>query len=349
MIQTTRLDISTVQTTAKPLIAWRRIQSWRERAIRGTLLLGFLLPCLLCTSVRATDVSGPIVNQTWTSNNSPYRVVGDILVASLTINPAVTVLFTSNYVFEVQGRLKANGAAVAPIVFMGTNGGWQGIYFNHSLPGLFLAYCTVSNSVNSGIRIEDSTPAIANCVIVNNSGVNGGGIYSSSVAKGGLVLQNCLVTNNTASGQGGGIYANMAVGDLLVQNSSVFSNASASSGGGVRVILGTNTLRMDGCLLSGNVVNPTISVGDGSWFAGGGICVSGSSLLKNCVVLNNMCYSKTGSPVGSGVSLGGAMYSETGGSDLRNCIISGNQAQAIHGTGGDSWAAGGGIYIYSAR
>jgi hypothetical protein len=266
-----------------------------------------------------TSVSGPIVNQTWTSNNSPYCVVGPINVAGLTINPGVTVNFTSNYAFEVDGVLAANGTPTAPIVFMGTNGGWQGIYFNYSSPGSVLAYCTISNSVNSGIRIAESSPTIVNCTIVSNSAANGGGIYVTSLTTGGPVLQDCLVTNNIASGQGGGVYASM----------------------------GTNTLLMDGCLLSGNVVNPRISVGNGSWYVGGGVCVSGSSLLKNCVIRNNTCYSMTGSPQGSGVSAGGGIYSDTGSTDLRNCVISGNQAQAIHGSGGGSSAGGGGIYIYS--
>ena len=158
MIQTTRQDTSIVRTTATPLAAWRKIQSWRELATRGTLLLGFLLPCLLCTSVRATDVSGTIVNQTWTSNNSPYRVVGNILVAGLTINPGVTVLFTNNYAFEVAGRLKANGTATAPIVFMGTNGGWQGIYLNNAQAGSQLSYCSISGAVNSAIRLVATRP-----------------------------------------------------------------------------------------------------------------------------------------------------------------------------------------------
>lgn len=110
----------------------------------------------------------------------------------------------------------------------------------------------------------DSKPTIANCAIANNSAVNSGGIYASSATTGGPILQNCLVINNTASGQGGGIYASMAVGDLVVQNCDISNNTSTFSGGGAGVILGANnTLRMDGCFLSGNVANPTRSSGNG--------------------------------------------------------------------------------------
>ena len=56
------------------------------------ILCAAMLFVLARKNLMATDVSGTIVNQTWTSNNSPYRVVGDILVAGLTIQPDVTVL-----------------------------------------------------------------------------------------------------------------------------------------------------------------------------------------------------------------------------------------------------------------
>src|SRR6058998_1932365 len=87
-----------------------------------------------------TFVSGTIAGQTWTKANSPYRVVGNIQVAVLTINPGVTVYFESNYVFEVDGFLTAVGSELEPIVFTRTNGvGWQGIYFNNSYNGSELA------------------------------------------------------------------------------------------------------------------------------------------------------------------------------------------------------------------
>ena len=267
-----------------------------------------------------TPVSGTIVSQVWTATNSPYRVAGDIQVAGLTIQPGVTVIFSGNYVFEIAGTLKAIGTPTAPVVFTGLGSGWQGIYFNQSSPGSVLAYCTISNSVNSGIRIVDSNPSIANCVIANNGGVNGGGIYAS-LTVGDLVLENCTISNNTAT----------------------------SNGGGVRAILGTNnTLRMDGCFLSGNVANPKRASGNGSSYVGGGIYVSGSSFLENCVVRTNTCYALSGTAAGSGVCFGGGIYSDTGSTDVRNCVISGNEAQAgVGGGGGASVAWGGGIYISS--
>ena len=105
---------------------------------------------------------------------------------------------------------------------------------------------------------------------------------------------------------------------------------------------------MDGCFLSGNVANPKRASGNGSSYVGGGIYVSGSSFLENCVVRTNTCYALSGTAVGSGVSFGGGIYSDTGSTDVRNCVISGNEAQAgVGGGGGASVAWGGGIYISS--
>lgn len=116
-------------------------------------------------SVLATDVSGTIVNQTWTSNNSPYRVVGDIQVAGLTIKPGVTVTFASNYVFEIAGKIKAIGTPELPVLFTATNAGWQGLFFNAAQPGCKLVHCIIERSVNSGIRLVSSSPTISDCII----------------------------------------------------------------------------------------------------------------------------------------------------------------------------------------
>jgi hypothetical protein len=327
MIPTKQKDRSATQTTTAALAARPKPQSCRELATRGALLLGFLLLCLLSTSVRATDVKGTIVNQTWTSNNSPYRVVGDILVAGLTIRPGVTVLFTNNYAFEVAGKLTARGTTTAPIVFMGTNGGWQGIYFNRTGPGSTLVYCTVSNSVNSGIRIVDSSPMISDCLIANNSApVNGGGISANISSTGDVTLFNCVITNNTV----GKPFDGSLSGDV-------------GYGGGVFAQLGTGAIRMDACLVSENGVNPQQS--NFGTYAGGGVYVSaGSCSLSYCVVRNNVCVSMQYCGASENAS-GGGIYSARGSAELKNCIVSGNYVHTDTGTC-PATAYGGGIYAY---
>ena len=263
-----------------------------------------------------TDVSGTIVNQTWTTNNSPYIVTGDINVAGLTISPGVTVQFSSNYAFEVDGVLQARGTPNAPIIFMGSYAGWQGISFNYSSPGSVLACCVISNSVNSGINISNSTPTIANCVIANNSSPGtGGGINVNQVTAGGILLENCTITNNTCFGFGGG--------GVCCQ--------------------GATMLEMDGCIVSNNVANPSQSVGA---FYGGGIYVSGNSLLRNCVVCDNTCLAASSS-YQTQYAVGGGLYISTGTTIIENSIFAANTAACgTYDSLYSAWPAyGGGIYI----
>ena len=265
--------------------------------MRKHLLPLMLLLFTLAAShkVMATNVSGSIVNQIWTSNNSPYIVVGGINVAGLTINPGVTVSFATNYTFEVDGVLTAQGAPNAPIVFMGTNGGWQGIYFNYSSPGSILANCIISNSINSGVQIFNSNPQFNSCVITGNrSPSTGGGIrINNANSSGVLQFLNCLVTGNTSVASGGGIYA----------------------------VMGTNCLLdMVGCLISNNIANPSV-VTESCY--GGGLFVSGNSVLKYCNIRNNTC--RGGSAFSNDQSAaGGGILSETGSETLQNCVIMNN-------------------------
>ncbi len=187
-------------------------------------ILGLYALCIFTSGeIHAqTKVSGTLVNQTWTSNNSPYLVVGNINVAGLAILPGVTVQFSSNYTFEVDGTLQASGSAAQPIIFTGTNGGWQGIYFNYASPTCTLVECIIANSVNSGIRIETSTPLISSCVISNNSAAcSGGGIWSDSP----LALNECTIISNNVScvnSYGAGIYS---TAPLILTDCTIAGNA----------------------------------------------------------------------------------------------------------------------------
>lgn len=264
--------------------------------------------------VLATDVSGTIVNQTWTSNNSPYRVVGDVLVAGLTIKPGVTVQFASNYVFEVGGVLTANGAVTAPIIFMGTNSGWQGIFFNNSSPGSVLAYCVISNSVNSGIRILNCTPTIKSCVIASNSARSGGGINAD------ILSGNLTITDS-----------------MIADNSSYLDIVADRYGGGIYAIMRSNRLEMTACTVSNNSVIAT--TGYGGAF-GGGCLADGDALFDGCVIISNSCVGNVLGNVIAGSAAGGGIAVRNGNISLNNSILRGNTASAPQQD-----AYGGGLYV----
>jgi hypothetical protein len=269
-------------------------------------------------SVVGTDVSGIIVNQTWTSNNSPYFVVGDINIAGLTILPGVKVLFAGNYTFEVDGTLQALGTLAAPILFTGTDGGWQGLFFNAASPGCALINCIIANSVNSGIRLQSTTPLISSCIISNNAASpsgrygGGGGIWTDSP----LALSECSIIGNNVSswyGYGAGIYS-------------------------------TAPLNLTDCTVSGNLIyanSPNPTEGNAAQSQGAGIWCTANVTLQSCRVVGNSssAYSTGWYPVGyaGGVDCGGTLT-------LQNCIISGNSASAIVNVGPSSCAAyGGGV------
>lgn len=274
------------------------------------------------TKATGTDVSGTIVNQNWTSNNSPYRVVGDILVAGLTISPGVTILFTSNYTFEVAGKLRALGTEQQPISFRSTRAGWQGIYFNNAQAGSQVSYCSITGAVNSAIHLVATPgPQIANCSFIGNSTTDSGGAINAPAQEGDLVLDECTFT----------------------------SNSSANHGGAVRAFMSSGVLRIiNGCQFIGNIANPANANGD---YVGGAIYVSGNAAISDTLFTNNMSFSRCSSSFGCTVTgRGGAIFIDSGGhSTVQNCIIVGNTVVGSNGGdcffGGSSIAWGGAIFL----
>jgi Right handed beta helix region len=266
----------------------------------------FLFTLTACHNVLATNVSGTIVNGNWTSNNSPYVVVGDINVAGLTIGPGVMVNFATNYSFEVDGVLTALGTPNAPIVFMGTNGGWQGIYFNFSSPGSILANCVIGNSTTTGIQISSSSPSISACTISNNFG---GGIWTDTP----LTLKECNIINNVASG-------------ITVLGAGIYSTA---------------TLTLIGCTISGNQI--IASASDSAAYAyGAGIYCSTNVTLQWCQVEGNS--GSVSCPGYTPLSHGGGVDCHY--LTAENCIIRSNSISTVSDPGpSPSYAQGGGVFL----
>ena len=286
-----------------------------------------LLALLVWPNVARGDmyVCGNVINQTWTRADSPYRVTCDAVVSGLTIEPGVTVLFETNCVFRVAGRLTAIGSATEPILFTQTNGagGWQGIFFNQNPPGSELAYCVISQSTNSGVRIYRATPTIRNCIITDNSSPSVGGgiaITNNLLVAGDVMLRDCVVSNNTCFTSGGGIYA----------------------------VIGTNSLILERCVIAANQVNPAKTALNSA--SGGGLEVSGNSQVLGCYIIDNHCYARGGPPNGNPSSTGGGVQTEQGTAVIIGSTIAGNLAWAQYGY--SVWAdfgAGGGISIPSGE
>ncbi len=82
-----------------------------------------------------TELSGVLSgeNLTWTKENSPYKVTGNILVedgSELVIEPGVKVYFTGNYYLKMNGSINAVGTSDEPVLFTKSasyTGIWGGI------------------------------------------------------------------------------------------------------------------------------------------------------------------------------------------------------------------------------
>jgi hypothetical protein len=265
-----------------------------------------------------TSVSGVIDDETWTAAGSPYLVKDDVLVSSLVIQPGVEVRFLSNYVFMVQGILRVKGEAGSEVRFTSTNAavGWQGISFVDSVPGSFLNNCIIENSRNSGVRITNSPPT-------------GGAVPA---------FTNCMIINNYSPLLGGGIDATLNSGDLVLDNCLIGTNTCAIGGGGINVTLKKGALKMSRCNIVGNVVTERFR----TW--GGGIKVSGDSVLLNCLIADNVCNSRAVFNVQCGETYGGGVFSDTGNANFNNCRFERNIARTAGGGTGCATGVGGAIY-----
>ena len=308
----------------------------------------FVILAVLMSSVEViaqckTTESGTIVNATWTKDQSPYCIDGDIFVAGLTIEPGVVIEFLDNYVFEVAGVLKGLGQETDPVVFKraDTNAtGWQGIFFNFSSPGSTLSYCVVDGSINSGIRIDNSSPSLRYCTIQNNSAARGGGININGSTYG---IKNCQITNNSATGRfGGGIYAingEVLIIDSVIENNSASGGNSVSGGG----IYAEGILTLVNSAINENSTTSTTFGSPNGFGYGGGIYFSGSLFLSNSKVIENSVFVQTQSNIRSSNSYGGGIYAN-GKLVMTNSIVAANEVDGNRGGA----RQGGGFYLSAA-
>jgi hypothetical protein len=121
-------------------------------------------------------------------------------------------------------------------------------------------------SEGGGIRCDHSSPGIKNCRILENQGVNGGGLVSENSAN--PTILNCDISNNYATnlGWGGGIQCSHA--GFTAVNTSICFNTADFEGGGIQ----------HGDQAGGTLVN-CIVWGNTCTNRGGGVFVWQSTIL----------------------------------------------------------------------
>ncbi|MCL5281979.1 MAG: C10 family peptidase [Planctomycetes bacterium] len=174
----------------------------------------------------ATQVAAGAVSGTWTQDQSPYFVGGDLQVPAndkLTIEPGVKVFFLGPYGLTVgkNATLTAQGNAAQPIELTAWNRetGWAGLRFVDSGNDDVLRYCWLSwakkatgliptessgetgvdepDSHGGAIYCSHSDPTLESCRLTNNVGDGGGAIYCVDSSP---ILSNTLIANNTSLG-----------------------------------------------------------------------------------------------------------------------------------------------------
>lgn len=128
-----------------------------------------------------------------------------------------------------------------------------------------LTVCNASGDFGGGIHIRGASPTIKGCIIRDNFGVDGGGIFAYQLSS--PRIEDCHIYNNRCSwyeGLGGGMY------------------------------LGGDSIEVVGCTIENNDAG---SVSEG---VGGGICSSGRILIQECIIRNNIA-----GTAGGGCSISG--------------------------------------------
>ena len=232
-----------------------------------------------------------------TAAQSPYLVVGDLVVEegeTLIIEPGVSIYFTGDYDFQVDGTITTIGTENDSIIIASAESGttWAGIDLNDEDPNHSeLAYCLIRDSNWCGIWIHSGSPVIRNCTFKENTGYHGGGIradYSSPEISG------CVFENNFATHDGGGLYLSST--NAIVSNCNFYGN-EADNGGAL--CEGGGVVTVTSCYFHNN----------NSLQNGGAVFCGGSSIYIRCIFQYNEC----------DIDGGGGFFNNNG--IIENCVF----------------------------
>ncbi len=154
-------------------------------------MIFFLNIAQLC--VGQTIVPSGNVLGTWSIDNSPYHIDGEITVpndSTLTIEPGVDIIFDGHYKFNVLGDALAIGTEKDTIRFSAANKqiGWHGVRLfktQNTNDTSKIVYCSFKyGNANTGSGFDKC----------------GGAILITDFDK--VLVSNCLIDSNKQSGEG---------------------------------------------------------------------------------------------------------------------------------------------------
>lgn len=238
------------------------------------IFLSVVIALSLCALVSATNVGGTYnIPQHWTVAGSPYIATSSVIIgtmATLTIDPGVTVKFNGGKSLTINGKLLAIGTSSNLIAFTsnvagphagdwveigfapgsdpasrvsyatvsyggGVNG--RAIYVNSV--SVSLDHTTVSQSSGDGIQVNGASPSL-NTITATNCGDDGMMITGST--------SNPTVSNSTFSNNAGEGIDIQGNGGINLTNTAFNNNTSY----GITTIANTRLAGLTGLTFSGN-------------------------------------------------------------------------------------------------
>ena len=211
-----------------------------KNIFRNIIIISIFLVCIIVNTFPAfaEDVKGIISSDaTWTVENSPYNVIGDILIQEntiLVIDPGVVVRFNTPpvqsiyYYIQVDGTLDAQGNEDNPILFTAQEktSPWGYIKFTDTSVDWdeaassvsILSNCIIEYGGNGDggatVQIDSASPMIRDNVIRYSSG---DGIFSSGDSKN---ILNNRIHNNLR----GIVFLSDNEADVLISNNYLINN-----------------------------------------------------------------------------------------------------------------------------
>jgi len=293
---------------------------------------------MLPVTAQAIQVSGDQWG-TWTPDNNPYNVVGEIHVpgeSTLVIDPGVLVNFQGHYKFVVDSlaTLQAIGTVSDSIYFTtpDTATGWHGVRLLYANENSQISYCHLaygkavggSEKDRSGgaIYCYNCSPTINHNTIRDNYAYTKGGGVSCENHTGVIEYNN--ICDNLSGLLGGGIYSTGSIYGLgpRIRNNTICRN-SANKGAGIFCFRET--------IIEGNVIESNYT--HSSLPRGAGIY---ASYIDNVITNNRICYNE-------------CPYAGYGGGILceKETIIAGNYIYRNKAGEANDGSRGGGIYCGS--
>lgn len=264
-----------------------------------------------------------------------YSTIAEALAAAA---PSDTVLVHPGTYYESTlpiswgVKLMSSGGPEVTVIDGGGSGavvvmGYQGAPAGRTI--MRLEGFTITGGTESGVKIVEAVGAIEDCVIVGNSGSDGGGVSAESA---GLSLAGCQLTGNTATGSGGGVYGIDSAITLI--GCSVETNTVWLRGGGACAL--NSELTLDDCSFTGN---ETSWDGGAVYSENSAVDVSGCRFESNTVPSFSQRDGGAAMCVGCDVAVdsseftnnsagnGGALLTYEGTTlTVQDCLFSGNEA-----------------------